>query len=145
MRARSWRRNGFERKRTPGSSHASLAEVDIAGARLTGAEIYGAGVWGLKGEPADQSGLVLQADWEAPPITVDDLDTARFLFLLLDNPKIADVIETASSRTVLLIPQELSHIVPYPPSVPVVPLLGEGERAYAMFEHFARTPGCCRP
>jgi hypothetical protein len=38
-----------------------------------------------------------------PPITVDDLDTAQFLFLLLENPRIADVIKTASSRTVLLL------------------------------------------
>ncbi len=180
--------------------YASIAETEIAGARLDGAEVYGAAAWGLKGEPESQCGLIIQANETAPPITIDDLETAQFLFLLMDNTKIADVIETASRRTVLIlgrftparmkvlnaikrrlfernfvpvlfdfakpqardltetvaslaymacfivadltkaksIPQELSHIVPYLPSVPVIPLILESEPPYAMFEHFQR-------
>lgn len=38
-----------------------------------------------------------------PIITVDNLEVAQFLYLLLNNPKVRDVIDTITSKVVLII------------------------------------------
>ncbi|MEM7217623.1 MAG: pentapeptide repeat-containing protein [Pseudomonadota bacterium] len=101
----SFRRANLTDTRFDGANlrFVSMVEARVQGASFAGAQVYGISAWSLKGEPGDQRRMIIRADKESVATTVDDLDTAQFLFLLRDNPKFADVIDTASSRVVLIL------------------------------------------
>jgi uncharacterized protein YjbI with pentapeptide repeats len=81
---------------------AALVGTDLAGADLTGCRIYGVSAWGVKLESAKQQNLILTG-WFEPEITVDNLEVAQFIYLLIRNEKIRDVIETINSKAVLIL------------------------------------------
>jgi uncharacterized protein with von Willebrand factor type A (vWA) domain len=68
---------------------------------LTDANIYGASVWDVKLRNAIQTNLVITR--EAPHITVDNLEVAQFIYLLLNNSKIRNVIDAITSKAVLIL------------------------------------------
>jgi hypothetical protein len=99
-----------------------LAEADLSDANLTDCSIYGVSAWNVKLERAKQQNLVITRNypkwnsdkmsswWDEPEeiaaepaITVDNIEVAQFVYLLLHNEKIRDVIDTVTSKAVLIL------------------------------------------
>src|SRR6516165_2047297 len=81
---------------------ASLVSTDFTGADLTGCRIYGVSAWSLKLEGAKQQNLIITTRDE-PEITVDNIEVAQFIYLMLHNEKVRDVIDTITSKAVLIL------------------------------------------
>ncbi len=81
---------------------AHLLETNLTDANLTGCLIYGISAWNLTLEGAQQKDLIITPE-EEPVITVDNLEVAQFLYLLLHNEKIRDVINTIGKKGVLIL------------------------------------------
>jgi hypothetical protein len=81
---------------------AILTGSDLSGADLTGCRIHGVSAWRLKLDGAKQQNLVITRRNE-PTITVDDIEVAQFIYLMLDNQKIRNVIDTITSKAVLIL------------------------------------------
>jgi len=84
-------------------SYAILVDVDVTNADITGCRIYGVSAWGLKlSEETKQQDLIITR-WNQPEITVDNIEVAQFIYLLLYNQKIRHVIDTITSKVVLIL------------------------------------------
>jgi uncharacterized protein YjbI with pentapeptide repeats len=81
---------------------ALLMETNFEGANLTGCSVYGISAWNIRLTGAQQADLVITRPYE-PVITVDNLDMAQFIYLLLHNEKIREVIDTITSKAVLIL------------------------------------------
>jgi len=85
-------------------SGASLVDADITNADLTGCRIYGVSAWGLKlNDETIQRNLIITRTGDVSEITVDNIEVAQFIYLLLHNQKIRDVIDTITSKVVLIL------------------------------------------
>jgi hypothetical protein len=83
-------------------SKAILVLTDFANADLTACRIYGISAWDLKLEGAKQENLIITSPGQSE-VTVDNLEVAQFIYLLLHNQKIRDVIDTITSKAVLIL------------------------------------------
>lgn len=82
---------------------ALLVNTELTGADLTGCRVYGISAWEVRlDEATRQKDLVITPDHESK-ITVDDIEVAQFVYLLLRNRKIRSVIDTIGRKGVLLL------------------------------------------
>jgi hypothetical protein len=80
-----------------------LVETNLEDATLTDCRIYGISAWNVKlNERTKQQGLIITPP-RKPAVTVDDLEVAQFVYLLLHNEKIRRVIDTVGKKGVLLL------------------------------------------
>lgn len=83
-------------------SLASLVGTDFTKANLERTRIYGISAWDIKKDGLIQKDLIITPEGE-PEITVDDLEVAQFIYLMLNNQNIRNVIDTITSKAVLIL------------------------------------------
>ncbi len=79
-----------------------LDGTDLTRANLSNCFVYGASPWNVQLVGATQRDMVITPRNE-PTITVDNLEVAQFIYLLLNNKKIRDVLDTITSKVVLIL------------------------------------------
>jgi uncharacterized protein YjbI with pentapeptide repeats len=84
-------------------SKALLIRTNLRGANLEFCRLYGASVWDPEtNDQTKQQDLVITDEGE-PAVTVDNLEVAQFIYLLLKNEKIRDAIGTIGRKGVLIL------------------------------------------
>ena len=80
----------------------TLIETILRGANISGSAVYGVSPWNVDLEGATQNDLIISRHDEAI-LTVDDLEVAHFMYLLINNKKLSKVINIATSKVVLIL------------------------------------------
>src|SRR5206468_792220 len=78
-----------------------MVKTNFNGANLSDCKVFGASAWDVQLEGTKQMNLVVTHP-NHPAVTVDNLEVAQFIYLLLHNEKIRHVIDTITSKAVLI-------------------------------------------
>lgn len=82
--------------------NAVLVGASLARANISNCRIHGVSAWDVKLEGARQWNLSIERDGP-PRLLVDDLEVAQFVYLLLQNGKLRQVIDAITSKAVLVL------------------------------------------
>lgn len=82
---------------------AAFVQTDLTQANLSGAIVYGISAWDIEKEGLIQENLRITYGESDASVTVDDLEVAQFTYLLLNNANVRNVIDTITSKAVLIL------------------------------------------
>jgi uncharacterized protein YjbI with pentapeptide repeats len=83
--------------------HAILVHANLSAAKLSDCRVFGASVWRVKTDDQTEQKSLIISFGDDPILTVDNLKIAQFIYLLLDNNEIRGVIDTITSKVVLIL------------------------------------------
>lgn len=94
----------FKGAKLPGATllSAHIIESDFTGANISYAKVFGASVWRSTFVDTIQKDLVINKKDE-PLISIDNIEIAQFIYLLINNEKIRNVINTVTTKMVLIL------------------------------------------
>lgn len=81
---------------------ATLRLANLTKAKLIGCKVYGIACWKVCTDEAEQSKLIITPHGDTQ-ITVDSIETAQFMYLIMDNKNLKCVIDEASTKIVLIL------------------------------------------
>jgi uncharacterized protein YjbI with pentapeptide repeats len=83
--------------------YAQFNGANLSGTDLDGANIYGTSAWNVSVDDRTSQRALRVANYGEPAITVDDLEVAQFVYLLVNRQKVRQVIDTLTSKVVLIL------------------------------------------
>ena len=91
---------------------SQMVRTNFANADLSGVRIFGASVWEPNLSGAIQSGIII-TDFGEPEISCDSVEIAQFLHLLLNNSRLRDIIDSVTSKVVLILGRFSAECLPF--------------------------------
>lgn len=83
--------------------YSTIVRSNFENAKLTSCHIFGISAWDVKtNNHTEQKDLIITPD-DQSSITIDNIETAQFVYLLLRNDKIRDAIDTIAKKGVLIL------------------------------------------
>jgi len=93
-------------------SRADFVKTNLSGANISGCRVFGISAWDTILSETRQVDLIIapprnpySPSWDTTEtiITIDNLEIAQFVYLLINNEKIRNVIDTITSKVVLIL------------------------------------------
>lgn len=78
-------------------------ECNFEDAKLCDSKVYGVSTWGIKTNSGTEQTNLIITKKDEPIVTVDNLEVAQFIYLLINNKKIREVLDTIASKVVLIL------------------------------------------
>ena len=80
-----------------------MVDVKLRGTNLSDCKVFGVSVWNADTDDRTKQNNLIVSDVDDPVLTVDNLEVAQFVYLILNNVKIRDVIDRSPRRCVLIL------------------------------------------
>ncbi|MEU8784003.1 pentapeptide repeat-containing protein [Streptomyces sp. NPDC048637] len=83
-------------------SYCQFIGTDLSNASLDGATVFGTSAWDVKLNNTSQRNLRITRE-NQPYLAIDRLELAQFIYMLIENAKLRDVLDTVTVKTVLIL------------------------------------------